>query len=208
MTQALSTSGPVKLVAMADVFADRLEASLKYLMKIEAIAGQIDVPPERQFVGFDAYQKAIDCGVDMVILTTPPNFRPIHYAAAVQAGKHVYMEKPVAVDAPGFRAVEEANVLARKKGLKVAVGFQRRHEADCRDVVRRIRDGQIGPVRMIRTYYLMSGASPAPPASPSRPRWNTNCGTGRISPGFRAITLSSNRCTPSMWPTGSPTPTL
>ncbi len=162
VTQALSTSGPVKLVAMADVFADRLEASLKYLMKIEAIAGRIDVPPERQFVGFDAYQKAIDCGVDMVILTTPPNFRPIHYAAAVQAGKHVYMEKPVAVDAPGFRAVEEANVLARKKGLKVAVGFQRRHEADCRDVVRRIRDGQIGPVRMIRTYYLMSGAITGP----------------------------------------------
>ena len=162
MTQALSTSGPVKLVAMADVFADRIEDSLKYLMQIEGIRHCIDVPPERRFVGFDAYQKAIDCGVDMVILTTPPHFRPIHYPAAVKAGKHVYMEKPVAVDAPGVRAIQEANVLAKKKGLKVAVGFQRRHEADCRDAIRRIRDGQIGPVRMIRTYYLMSGSISGP----------------------------------------------
>ncbi len=151
VTQALSTAGPVKLVAMADVFADRIEDSLKYLLRIDAIRRRIDVPPERRFVGFDAYQKAIDCGVDMVILTTPPHFRPIHYAAAVKAGKHVYMEKPLAVDAPGVRAVEEANLLAKKKGLKVAVGFQRRHEADCRDALRRIRDGQIGPVRLIRT---------------------------------------------------------
>ena len=157
VSQALSTSGPVRLVAMADVFADRIEDSLKYLMRIDAIRHRIDVPPERRFVGFDAYQKAIDCGVDMVILTTPPHFRPLHYAAAVKAGKHVYMEKPVAVDAPGVRMVEEANVAAKKKNLKVAVGFQRRHEADCRDALRRIRDGQLGPVRLIRTYYLMDG---------------------------------------------------
>ena len=115
VTQALSTSGPVKLVAMADVFADRIEDSLKYLTKIDTIRDRIDVPPERRFVGFDAYQKAIDCGVDMVILTTPPHFRPIHYAAAVKAGKHVYMEKPLAVDAPGVRAVEAANTVAKKK---------------------------------------------------------------------------------------------
>jgi len=157
VTQALSTSGPVQLVAMADVFPDRIEQSLKYLMRIDAIRHRINVPPERRFVGFDAYQKAIDCGVDMVILTTPPCFRPIHYAAAVKAGKHVYMEKPVAVDAPGVRAVEEANAVAKKNGLKVAVGFQRRHEADCRDALRRVRDGQLGPVRLIRSYYLMDG---------------------------------------------------
>jgi predicted dehydrogenase len=157
VSQALSTSGPVRLVAMADVFADRIEQSLKYLMRIDAIRPRIDVPPERRFVGFDAYQKAIDCGVDMVILTTPPHFRPLQYAAAVKAGKHVYMEKPLAVDAPGVRIVEEANLLAKKKNLKVAVGFQRRHEVDCRDALRRIRDGQLGPVRLIRTYYLMDG---------------------------------------------------
>ncbi len=208
VTQALSTAGPVKLVAMADVFADRIEDSLKYLTKIDSIRDRIDVPPERRFVGFDAYQKALDCGVDMVILTTPPHFRPIHYAAAVKAGKHVYMEKPVAVDAPGFRTVEEANMLAKKKGLKVAVGFQRRHEIDCRDVVRQIGDGQIGPVRLIRTYYLMSGPSAAPFASRARPRWNTNCGTGHISPGCRAIISWSSRCMRWTWPTGSPTPAL
>ena len=138
VSQALSTSGPVRLVAMADIFADRIEDSLKQLMRIDAIRHRLDVPPERRFVGFDAYQKAIDCGVDMVILTTPPHFRPLHYAAAVKAGKHVYMEKPVAVDVPGVRIVEEANVVAKQKNLKVAVGFQRRHEADCRDALRRI----------------------------------------------------------------------
>jgi predicted dehydrogenase len=156
--QALSTSGPVKLVAMADMFGDRIESSLKNLLKDDAIRARIDVPPERRFTGFDAYRKAIDCGVDMVLLTTTPHFRPLHYAAAVAAGKHVYMEKPVAVDAPGVRAVMAANEVARKKKLVVAVGFQRRHQDSCRENVRQIRDGQIGQVRVIRSYYLMSGA--------------------------------------------------
>ncbi len=115
VAQALSTAGPVKLVAMADVFADRIEDSLEYLRRIDGVRHRIDVPPARRFVGFDAYQKAIDCGVDMVILTTPPHFRPAHYQAAVKAGKHVYMEKPLAVDAPGVRAVQAANVLAKKR---------------------------------------------------------------------------------------------
>ena len=157
VAQALSTAGPVKLVAMADVFADRIEDTLEYLRRIDGVRHRIDVPPARRFVGFDAYQKAIDCGVDMVILTAPPHFRPAHYQAAVKAGKHVYMEKPLAVDAPGVRAIQAANVLAKKKGLKVAVGFQRRHEADCRDAIRRIRDGQLGPARLIRSYYFMDG---------------------------------------------------
>lgn len=155
--QALSTKGPVKLVAMADVFADKLTASLDNLKKQAEIKDRIDVPKERQFVGFDAYQKAIDAGVDMVLLTTNPHFRPLHYAAAVKAGKHIYMEKPVAIDAPGVRAVQETNELARKKGLLVAVGFQRRHQNGCRDHIRQIREGEIGEVRSIRSYYLMSG---------------------------------------------------
>jgi len=164
--QALSTPGPVRLVAMADVFAQRLEASLKQLLAREDLKGRIDVPPERRFVGFDAYQQAIEAGVDLVLLTTSPHFRPIHYPAAVRAGKHVYMEKPVAVDAPGVRAIEEANALARQKGLAVAVGFQRRHEDACREAVQRIREGQIGPVRLVRTYYLMSGAITGPKREP------------------------------------------
>lgn len=157
-SQALSTSGPVRLVAMADVFSDRLERSLANLQKIEEIKDRIDVPPERRFVGFDAYQKALEDEVDLVLLTTPPHFRPIHYPAAVQAGKHVYMEKPVAVDAPGVRAIQAANAVAKQKGLAVAVGFQRRHQDSCREEIQRIRDGQIGDVCMIRTYYLMPGA--------------------------------------------------
>lgn len=157
-SQALSTAGPVKLVAMADLFADRIENSLKNLLRNEEIRSRIDVPPERRFTGFDAYQRAMACGVDMVLLTTTPHFRPLHYAAAVAAGKHVYMEKPVAVDGPGVRAIMAANEEARKKKLAVAVGFQRRHQDSCRENIQQIRDGQIGDVRMIRSYYLMSGA--------------------------------------------------
>jgi predicted dehydrogenase len=165
-SQALATEGPVKLVAMADIFPERIEVSLRALTQIEEIKDRIDVPPERRFTGFDAYKRAIDCGVDMVILTTSPHFRPIHYPAAVAAGKHVYMEKPVAVDAPGVRRIQEANEVAKQKGLKVAVGFQRRHEDACREAVGRIRDGQIGPVQLIRTYYLMPGALSGPTKKP------------------------------------------
>ena len=165
-SQALATAGPVKLVAMADVFSERLEASLKFLSAIDEIRDRIDVPPERRFLGFDAYQKAIDCGVDLVLLTTSPHFRPIHYPAAVRSGKHVYMEKPVAVDAPGVRLIQEANKEARKNGLAVAVGFQRRHEDSCRQSIRRIRDARIGPVRFVRTYYLMPGSVTGPTRQP------------------------------------------
>jgi predicted dehydrogenase len=160
--QALGTAGPVKLVAMADVFPDRIENSLRLLLGDESIRGRIDVPPERRFTGFDAYRRAMDCGVDLVILTTPPHFRPIHYPAAVAAGKHVYMEKPVAVDAPGVRAVMAANQAAKARGLAVAVGFQRRHQTDCRESVKRIHDGAIGRLRYLRTYYLMSGIVEGP----------------------------------------------
>jgi predicted dehydrogenase len=157
-SQALHTSGPVRLVAMADAFADRIERSLKNLSAIPEIRARIDVPPERRYVGFDAYQKVLASDVDMVLLTTPPHFRPIHYPAAVKAGKQIYMEKPVAVDAPGVQLVLAANVEAQKKGLHVAVGFQRRHEGACREAIRKIRDGQIGPIQFLRTYYLMPGA--------------------------------------------------
>ena len=103
--QALSTAGPVKLWAMADAFEDRLQTSLKNLTHGQAgrydtptntgFGARIDVPPERQFVGLDAFQKAIDSGVDMVVLAEPPGFRPMHFEAAVKAGKHVFMEKPL-----------------------------------------------------------------------------------------------------------------
>ena len=86
------------------------------------------MPPERRFIGFDAYQKVIDSGVDLVLLCTPPHFRPIHYAAAVKAGKHVFMEKPFCVDAPGYRMLVAANEEAKQKKLSVVAGLQRRHQ--------------------------------------------------------------------------------
>ena len=145
----------VKLVAMADMFADHIEAKLDILNK--RCAAQIDVPPERRFVGFDACQKAIDCGVDMVLLCTPPGFRPMQFEAAVKAGKHVFMEKPVAVDAPGYRRVKAVNEEAKKKNLMVAVGHHLRHGATHREVVKQIHDGLIGDLTYTRAYFNTSG---------------------------------------------------
>jgi len=155
--EALSTKGPVKLVAMGDLFGPRLENSLKNLEKYDELRARIDVPPERRFLGFNAYQQVIDSGVDVVLLTTPPHFRPMQYAAAVKAGKHVFLEKPCCVDAPGYQMLVAANQEARAKRLSVVVGLQRRHQQNYLDGIRRIRDGEIGPVRFIRTYFNMAG---------------------------------------------------
>lgn len=162
-TQVLSTKGPVKLWAMADVFADRIEKSLKALSegdeatyereKHHGFAAKIDVPPERRFVGFDAYKQAIDCGVDMVLLTTYPHFRPIHFEYAVAKGKQVFMEKPVAVDAPGIRQVLAAAEEAQRKNLKVGVGLQRHHHRIYEETVKRIHDGAIGEPVLMRCYW-------------------------------------------------------
>jgi len=165
--EALSVKAPVKLVAMGDLFADRLEVSLKNLEKYEDLRPRIDVPRARRFVGFDAYQEVIASGVDLVLLTTPPHFRPLHYAAAVQAGKHVFMEKPCCVDAPGYRTLVAANDEARRKKLSVVVGLQRRHQQNYLDGIARIRDGQIGDVRFIRTYFNMPGGGRAGQLKPA-----------------------------------------
>jgi predicted dehydrogenase len=153
--QALSTAGPVKLVAMADAFADRIEGCLAGLE--EHARDKVDVPPERRFVGFDAYQKAIDQDVDLVILATQPGFRPAHFEHAVARGRHVFMEKPVAVDAPGVRRVLAANEEAKKKGLKVAVGLQRHHDARYVETVKRLQDGAIGAIGLLRCYWNSGG---------------------------------------------------
>src|SRR5690606_6102531 len=115
VSQALATEGPVKLVAVGDAFAYRLESSLHQLQRRKELAEKIDVPKDRQFVGLDAYKKVIASDVDLVILATPPGFRPLHMAAAVEAGKHVFMEKPVAVDAAGVRSVLESTRKAKEK---------------------------------------------------------------------------------------------
>ena len=147
-----------KLIAMADSFQGRLESSLQRIQKrCEDRPGTVDVPPERQFVGLDAYEKAITTDADLVLLCTPPGFRPMQFEAAVAADKHVFMEKPIACDSPGARRVAAANELAKKKGLAVAVGLNQRHSMVTREAVAQIHDGAIGDVRLMRLNYLSPG---------------------------------------------------
>jgi len=143
---ALSTKGPTKLWAMADVFENRLKSSLANLSK--DFPKQVDVPLERRFLGMDAFKKAIDVLGDggVAILTTPPGFRPIHLEYAVGQGRHVFMEKSFAVDAPGIRRVLKAGEEAKKKNLKIAGGLMSRHYKPLEDAVRQIHDGLIGEV--------------------------------------------------------------
>jgi len=155
--QALRTEGAVKLTAIGDAFQDRAESSLQALLKENGLAERIDVPPERRFAGFDAYQKVIDSGVDLVILATPPGFRPIHLKAAIDAGKHVFMEKPVAVDGTGVRSVLESTEQAKKKGLGLGVGLQRHHQAPYIETIKRLQDGAIGDLVSMRAYWNGSG---------------------------------------------------
>ena len=137
--QALSTAGNTKLVAMADAFADRLDDSLKNLKKQHS--DKVQVADDNKFVGFDAYKHAIALA-DVVILATPPGFRPIHFEEAVRQGKHIFMEKPVATDAPGVRRVLAAAEEAKKKNLKVGVGLQRHHQGSYIETVKRLQAGQ------------------------------------------------------------------
>jgi predicted dehydrogenase len=147
--QALAADSNVKLVAMGDAFADRLQSSLETLQKQSDIAPKIDVAEARRFVGFDAYQSVIAAS-DVVLLATPPHFRPIHLQAAIDAGKHVFAEKPVAVDAPGVRAVLAACEEARKKKLAVVSGLALRYSNAYRETIRRIHEGALGEIRALQ----------------------------------------------------------
>ncbi len=153
--QALNTEGPTKLVAMADAFGDNLDRALQTITK--AHGEKVDVPKERQFVGFDAYQKVLEQDIDLVILATPPGFRPLHFEAAVNAGKHIFMEKPVAVDSIGVQKVLDANQIAKAKNLAVAVGLQRHHEPIYVETIKRLQDGEIGRIVATRCYWNGEG---------------------------------------------------
>jgi predicted dehydrogenase len=167
---ALSVAGPVKLWAMADAFEDRLEDTRTRLEsgeKVKRSGGAtskplkhlMDVPPERRFVGLDAYKKCIDSGVDVVLLVTPPAFRPAHFRYAVEKNVHVFMEKPVAVDAPGVREAQEIGKLAAKKNLKVGVGLQRHHQKTYQETIKRLHDGAIGDVLSINAAWNTHSAA-------------------------------------------------
>ncbi len=157
--QALNAeAGTVQLTAMGDVFADRLDSSHGHLLNSlgSTAEARMDVPEERRFVGFDAFQQVIDSGVDVVVLTTPPHFRPAHIRAALEAGKHVFCEKPMAVDAPGVRSVMESARIAKQKKLSLVSGFCWRKHYKYRSLYERILEGGLGDVQSVYSTYNAS----------------------------------------------------
>lgn len=165
--QALRADKNVKLTAMGDAFADRIERSLGTLKKEEKVAGKLDVKDDHKFVGFDAYKRVIDSGVDVVLLTTPPGFRPQHLQYAVEKGKHVFAEKPVAVDAPGVRSVLASCEEAKKKNLSVVSGLCLRYHQGYRDTIKKIHDGAIGDVVALQANDLRGREW----VKPRQPNW-------------------------------------
>jgi predicted dehydrogenase len=153
--QALNACKRAKLVALGDAFQDRLDRSIQGISKEHP--DRVDVPANRRFVGMDAYAGVIGADVDMVLLCTPPGFRPLHFEEAVKADKRVFMEKPVATDVPGIRRMIAANEQAKKKGLAVAVGLNNRHQNSAREIVKRVHDGAIGEVMFLRAYGNNAG---------------------------------------------------
>ncbi len=151
---ALATGANIKIVALADAFRDRLDECFKKLS--DRHGDKLDVPEDRKFVGFDAYKQAIPLA-DVVILATSPGFRPIHFEEAVKQGKHVFMEKPVAVDVPGVRKVLAAAEEAKRKKLNVVVGLQRRYQLNYREAAKRIQDGVLGEVVAGQVYWNSGG---------------------------------------------------
>lgn len=151
---ALSASADVVITSLGDIFPDMVESSFKRL-KEKAPADRILVTPETCFTGFDAYKKVLETEVDLVILAAPPFFRPAHLEAAVAAGKHIFMEKPVAVDPAGVRSVLASAELAGKKGLGIVAGTQRRHQLHYVEVMKRIRAGDIGEIVAGQCYWNM-----------------------------------------------------
>jgi predicted dehydrogenase len=156
VTQALQADKNVKLWAMGDAFQDRLDYSLGRLLKDKGVSARVDVTKERSFVGFEAYRQVIQC-CDVVLLCTPPGFRPVHLRAAVEAGKHVFAEKPVAVDAPGVRHVLESCAMARKRNLSIVSGLCLRYSTHYREMMRRLHDGAVGALRALQANDLRGG---------------------------------------------------
>ncbi len=204
--QALKADSNVELYAMADVFPEKIASSLAQLQKLtkaeppQIAPEKINCPPERQFVGLDAYKKVLDCGVDVVLLTTPPGFRPQQFKAAVEAGKHVFLEKPMATDAPGVRSVMESVKLAKAKKLAVVAGFCWRYDYARREFFKRILDGAVGELRALYGCYWSGPVKPMDsaeqrPAGMSDVEWQLRhwynfvwtCGDGLVEQGCHTL---------------------
>lgn len=151
-SQALHADPNVKLTAMGDAFADKLQGSLQEL-KNSDVGEKVAVPTDHQFVGFDAYKRVIDSGVDVVLLTAPPHFRPAHLKYAVEKGKHVFAEKPVSVDGPGTRSVFETVRLAAEKRLALVSGLCWRYDPEKRATMQQVLDGAVGDIVAIQATY-------------------------------------------------------
>lgn len=154
----------VEIVALGDLFQDRIDTCLKTIKTNGekdwsssapwTHADKVKVTPETCFTGFEAYKKVINSGVDLVILATSPHFRPMHLKAAIEAGKHVFMEKPVAVDPVGIRSVLASSELAKQKGLAIGAGTQRRHDPKYVEVIKRVHNGDIGELVAGQCYWV------------------------------------------------------
>ena len=156
--QALQADKNVKLVAMGDAFADRLEQSLNALKRDQSLADKIEVKDDRKFVGFDAYKQVIDSGVDVVLLTTPPHFRPLQLKYAVEKGKHVFAEKPVAVGAPGVRSVLATCEEAKQRKLSIVSGLCLRYDAAFQETMKRLHDGALGDIVSLQANDWRGGS--------------------------------------------------
>ena len=165
--QALNADPSVKLTAMGDAFADRLEGSLNALNGA-GLAAKIDLKSDHKFVGFDAYQQVIDSGIDVVLLTAPPHFRPAHLAYAVEKGKHIFAEKPIATDAPGVRSVFATSNLAKEKKLCLVSGLCWRYDYGMRATFDQIKSGAIGDITTIQATYHTSTLK----KFPRQPGWS------------------------------------
>jgi len=158
-SQNLNVEKGIKVVAMADIARNRLDTSLETLQKQHP--DQVDVPASRQFIGFQAYKEAMALA-DLVIIASPQGFHPYHLAEAVQQGKHIFVEKPLAVDAPGVRRVLAAAEEAKKKNLKIAVGLQRHSQVAYQDTVKRLHEGAVGDITSMTCYWLGSARAGVP----------------------------------------------
>lgn len=164
-SQALHADDYTELAAVADIDQAQIDQSLQTLRKIRKISDRVKVEQANQFLGLDAFQKVIDSGVDVVLLATPPGFRPRHLAACVAAGKHVFCEKPVSTDSPGIRSALETAEKAKEKNTSLVAGFCWRYNGMLVDTMKQVQDGAIGRLAAYYATYYTSPVKPMPPAS-------------------------------------------
>ncbi len=199
---AINADGNTEVTALADAFADRIDSCHRSLSENETVSDHLNVPEERRFAGFDCCDQLVQAGVDVVLLATPPYFRPQHLKAAVDAGKHVFCEKPVAVDPWGVRSVMATCELAQQKGLSIVTGLCYRYDIGVNAVMDQILDNRaVGEIRAIQENYL-TGTLWHRGSNPNWSESNIRCETGCTTPGFPAITSWNSIFTASTRPCG------